>query len=83
MITASDMRVILRGYEMDIFDQQQIESQNKSTRLMSQATSLELAQQAYKVPTHSFNGTIVTEDQVRDEMLFTMMNCTTIKPCGE
>jgi len=64
---------------MDDFDRVQIEQENNTGgRLMSESVSLENAKRAFEVRTYNVDGDLVTDADVRDEMLFTMMNCL---PC--
>jgi len=63
---------------MDAFDQLQEEEMNISKRIISEQTSLEIAQKAFKADTRTLNGDTATDEQVRDEMLYSMMNCS---PC--
>ena len=61
---------------MDDFDRLQLDQQQSKERLISESVSLENAQRAYEVRTHKFSGDTVTEQQVKDELLYTMMQCS-------
>ena len=48
-------------------------------RMMNEAVAIEQSRDLNK-PSRSFEEKLVTEDDVKDEMTYTMINCTEIKP---
>ena len=68
---------------MDSLDIEQLNEKQLTNRLMDESVSLQSAREAMKPKKVYFGHDKVTDQQVKDEMTHTMMNCTTIKPCGE
>jgi len=64
---------------MDYADRNQLEETNINHRLMSESTSLEIAQRSIQPITRAFGSDIVTREDVVTEMTITMMNCTECK----
>ena len=65
---------------MDFYDIRQLEETNINRRLMSQATSLEIAKRSVQPITRPFGGDMVTAEDVKREMMLTRLSCTEIKP---
>jgi len=62
---------------MDLFDLVQLEQSISNKRLISESASLEQAKLATK-HTHRFEEGIVTQEDIEEEMQYTIENCT---PC--